>query len=148
MSSFEATLSAPAVTMEPTTVIYEEEPPSSPATLPVILGEPLTTLELPTVVSPSIVPLALAPLTVGVTPRRTRATNRLPAKPKTTSATRDFRKAFFPDVADRDWNDWRWQSRNRIRTLDKLERMLELSADERQAMADGGSMLPVGVTPY
>ncbi|MEX2318102.1 MAG: KamA family radical SAM protein [Pirellulales bacterium] len=62
--------------------------------------------------------------------------------------TRVFRRRYFPDVANRDWNDWRWQSRHRIRTLDQLEKMLQLSAGERQALVQGGTMLPVGITPY
>jgi lysine 2,3-aminomutase len=62
--------------------------------------------------------------------------------------TKAFRKAFFPGIKGKDWNDWRWQSRQRIKTLSQLEWMLVLSDDERQALADGGSMLPVGITPY
>jgi lysine 2,3-aminomutase len=62
--------------------------------------------------------------------------------------TRLFRRRFFPDVANKDWNDWRWQSRHRIRTLDQLEKILQLSGDERQALVQGGTMLPVGITPY
>src|SRR5690242_7839459 len=42
---------------------------------------------------------------------------------KTTTRTRAFRKRFFPDVPDKDWNDWRWQSRHRIRTADKFGQM-------------------------
>lgn len=71
-----------------------------------------------------------------------------PRRPHTSPATRAFRRAFFADVSDREWNDWRWQTRNRVRTLEQMERMLELSADERQALVDGGAMLPVGITPY
>ena len=62
--------------------------------------------------------------------------------------TRAFRKAFYAEVADREWNDWRWQTRHRIRTLEQLERMLVLAPDERQALVEGGAMLPVGITPY
>lgn len=62
--------------------------------------------------------------------------------------TRAFRKEFFPQVPDRDWNDWKWQARNRVRSLADLERVLVLSDDEREAMERGGSMLPVGITPY
>jgi lysine 2,3-aminomutase len=62
--------------------------------------------------------------------------------------TRAFRRAFYPDVKDADWNDWRWQSRHRVRKLEQIERMLVLSDDERQALVEGASMLPVGVTPY
>ena len=62
--------------------------------------------------------------------------------------TRAFRRAFFRDVPDKDWNDWRWQSRHRVRKLEQIERMLVLSDDEREALIKGESMLPVGITPY
>ncbi len=67
---------------------------------------------------------------------------------KSTPRTRQFRKTFYPDVQDKDWNDWRWQSRHRVRTLAQFEQMLELSEAEREGLVSGGSMLPVGVTPY
>ncbi len=62
--------------------------------------------------------------------------------------TQAFRQQFYPDVRSRDWNDWRWQSRNRITRLAQIERILELSPDERDALITGGSLLPTGVTPY
>lgn len=62
--------------------------------------------------------------------------------------TRAFRRRFFPTITDKDWNDWRWQSRHRARTLEHLEKFLVLSDSERQAIVQGGSMLPVGITPY
>jgi len=71
-----------------------------------------------------------------------------PRCPRGTPQTRAFRKAFFPQASDQHWNDWRWQSRNRIRTLVQIEQMLVLSDEERNALVKGGSMLPVGITPY
>jgi lysine 2,3-aminomutase len=68
--------------------------------------------------------------------------------PHSGSRTRAFRRAFYPEVPSRDWNDWRWQSRHRITRLAQLEGMLELSADERTALVTGGSLLPIGITPY
>ncbi len=68
--------------------------------------------------------------------------------PRGNPQTRAFRKAFFPQATDQEWNDWRWQSRNRVRTLAQLERMLVLTEEERGALVEGGSMLPVGITPY
>ena len=62
--------------------------------------------------------------------------------------TRAFRKRFFPEATDRQWNDWRWQSQHRIRKLEQFEQIVSLSADERDALNRGGTMLPVGVTPY
>ncbi|HEX5470843.1 MAG TPA: KamA family radical SAM protein [Lacipirellulaceae bacterium] len=64
------------------------------------------------------------------------------------ATTRAFRRRHFPDVSTRDWNDWRWQSRHRVRTLAQLEAMLRLSAEEREAVVQGGTMLPVGISPY
>jgi lysine 2,3-aminomutase len=68
--------------------------------------------------------------------------------PRSTFQTRAFRKAFYPGVADRDWNDWHWQARNRLRTLAQLEQVLVLSDEERTALSEGDTMLPVSVTPY
>jgi len=68
--------------------------------------------------------------------------------PRTTAATAQFRKRFYPDVEDRSWNDWRWQSQNRVRTLVHLDRLLLLTEGEREAIVKGGTMLPLGVTPY
>lgn len=66
----------------------------------------------------------------------------------TNPLTEEFRERFFPDVSNAEWDDWRWQSRHRIKTLDQFEKMLELSDEERAALSDGGTMLPVAVSPY
>lgn len=71
-----------------------------------------------------------------------------PVRRRAGTPSHEFRRRFFPDATLHEWNDWRWQSRHRIRTLAQLEKMLELSEDERKALVDGGSMLPVGITPY
>lgn len=61
---------------------------------------------------------------------------------------RDFRREFFPAATARDWNDWRWQIRNRIRDREGLERIFTLSEDERAALDRIGGRMPVGITPY
>jgi lysine 2,3-aminomutase len=71
-----------------------------------------------------------------------------PRCPRGNPQTRAFRKAFFAQATDQEWNDWRWQSRNRIRNLAQLERMLVLTDQERNALSDGDAMLPMGITPY
>jgi len=68
--------------------------------------------------------------------------------PSSGPVTRAFRRRFYPDVPDSEWNDWHWQIRNRIRTLEQFESMLQLTKSERRAMQEAGSMLPIGVTPY
>ncbi len=73
------------------------------------------------------------------------------ARTSTESASKDrsaFRRCFYPDVSAREWNDWRWQLRNRIRDLEGLERIFPLTDDERAAVLRRQGALPVGFTPY
>ena len=67
---------------------------------------------------------------------------------RTTAQTRQFRNRFYPRLPDKIWNDWRWQVQNRIRSRTQLEKMLTLSVEERSALTDTASRLPVGITPY
>lgn len=64
------------------------------------------------------------------------------------SDARAFMARFYPEATADEWNDWRWQSRHRIRSLAELERIFELSEDERSAAANHKGSLPVGITPY
>ena len=36
--------------------------------------------------------------------------------------TTSKRMELFPEVTDEQWNDWKWQVRNRIETLDELKK--------------------------
>ena len=58
-----------------------------------------------------------------------------------------FRKKYFPDVSATDWNDWRWQLKNRLTTVDQIGRVLPLSDEEKKLMTEEGAF-PVAVTPY
>jgi lysine 2,3-aminomutase len=59
-----------------------------------------------------------------------------------------FRQRFFPQTTVEDWCDWRWQMRSRIRSLAQVEQVFQISADERAALAQHKTGLPVGITPY
>lgn len=61
---------------------------------------------------------------------------------------RELRARAFPDATDADWNDWKWQLRNRIKDLPTLERVFTLTADERRTVLELGDRLPVGITPH
>jgi len=47
----------------------------------------------------------------------------------------------------REWSDWRWQMRHALRTVEQLDRIIELTPDEREAISTPGH-LRVQVTPY
>jgi lysine 2,3-aminomutase len=62
--------------------------------------------------------------------------------------SRIFCRASFPGVLISEWNDWRWQLKNRIRNAKQLERLITLSEDEREALTRGNGALPLAITPY
>jgi len=71
----------------------------------------------------------------------------LPVFP-TSEKTRAFRKHYYREVANSDWNDWRWQLRNRITNLASLEAIVRISEDERSAILRRQALLPLAITPY
>ncbi|MDN5849497.1 MAG: KamA family radical SAM protein, partial [Nitrococcus sp.] len=70
------------------------------------------------------------------------------SKFRVSARSREFQATFYPNATVNDWNDWRWQNRNRIRNLTDLERMIVLSEDETAAIKRHTGALPVGITPY
>ncbi len=64
------------------------------------------------------------------------------------SDSRAFYRRFYPGTSAAEWNDWRWQMRSRIRSLEELTRIFRLSEDEYAAVAQHKGSLPVGITPY
>jgi lysine 2,3-aminomutase len=84
-------------------------------------------------------------------PRRRSAPRLLPpprARFVVSPASNAFRKRHFPAVKTTEWNDWRWQNRNRIRTLEQLERFVRVADEEREAIRRHTGPLPIGFTPY
>ena len=57
-----------------------------------------------------------------------------------------FRKRFFPQASRLDWNDWHWQVRRRIRDIESLSRIVNLSENERSALSLHDGTLPLGIT--
>jgi lysine 2,3-aminomutase len=52
-------------------------------------------------------------------------------------------------AADKQWNDWRWQLKNVVKSLTMLERLVPLTAVEREGIdAALRAKLPFGITPY
>jgi lysine 2,3-aminomutase len=58
------------------------------------------------------------------------------------------RTELFPDATDAQWNDWRWQSRNSVRSLEDLERFVELTFDERRGCQETKEIFRLGISPY
>ena len=58
------------------------------------------------------------------------------------------RATLFPNVSDADWNDWHWQVKNRIETLDDLKKYIQLTPEEEDGVAQCLGTLRMAITPY
>lgn len=58
------------------------------------------------------------------------------------------RKELFPEVTDAQWNDWKWQIKNRIETLDQLKKYVTLTPEEEDGVRLSLSTLRMAITPY
>jgi lysine 2,3-aminomutase len=58
-------------------------------------------------------------------------------------------KGPWSEVSDHDWNDYRWQLKNRITTAEELSRLFpNLSADELEGARLANTRLAMAITPY
>ena len=58
-------------------------------------------------------------------------------------------RGFWSDVPESDWNDWRWQLKNRITTLAQLERLMPTMTPEEHAGTQlANTKLALAITPY
>ncbi len=58
------------------------------------------------------------------------------------------RHELFPNVSDADWNDWKWQVRNRIETVEELKKYIPLTEEEERGVTESLKMLRMAITPY
>ncbi|MBR4804271.1 MAG: lysine 2,3-aminomutase [Bacteroidales bacterium] len=58
------------------------------------------------------------------------------------------RKELFPNVTDEQWNDWKWQVKNRIESLEQLNKYISLTAEEQEGVRKSLETLRMAITPY
>jgi lysine 2,3-aminomutase len=68
------------------------------------------------------------------------------------AALKEFRSAgrgFWTNVPDKDWNSWVWQLKNRITTLEQLQRLMPtLTPEEYAGTTLANRRLALAITPY
>ena len=58
------------------------------------------------------------------------------------------RSNLFPNVTDEQWNDWKWQVRNRIESLEELKKYVTLTPEEEEGVKKTLGTLRMAITPY
>ena len=71
----------------------------------------------------------------------------IPTKSVSNRST-DFIDRYFPLTAKISWNDWKWQLRNSINSLEDLQKIMKLTDKEVMAINNLKNRLPLRITPY
>lgn len=62
---------------------------------------------------------------------------------------RDYREiSLWKDVTQEQWNDWRWQVKNRIKTIEQLGKIIKLTPQEETGIDECLKTLRMAITPY
>jgi len=57
-------------------------------------------------------------------------------------------KGYWCGTSDVEWNDWKWQMRNRLNQKEQFEKYLKISESESEGLSLSSSKLLVSVTPH
>ncbi len=58
------------------------------------------------------------------------------------------RKELFPNVTDEQWNDWKWQVKNRIETYKQLSQYFTFAPEEAEGIKKALAKFRMAITPY
>ena len=58
------------------------------------------------------------------------------------------RKELFPAVTDEQWNDWKWQVKNRIETYEELSKYFTFSDEEAEGIKKALAKFRMAIAPY
>lgn len=62
---------------------------------------------------------------------------------------RDHREiSLWKDVTEEEWNDWHWQVRNRITTLEQLKQVIDMNEEEAEGVEKCLQTFRMAITPY
>jgi lysine 2,3-aminomutase len=61
---------------------------------------------------------------------------------------KEVRPPLWKEVLEREWNDWRWQLRHRITSLEQMKEIIELTPEEIEGIKNSKGRLALAVTPY
>lgn len=60
----------------------------------------------------------------------------------------ETKNKLFCDVSAADWNDWKWQVRNRIENLEDLKKHVSLTLEEEEGIRQCLKTMRMAITPY
>jgi len=60
----------------------------------------------------------------------------------------NIRKTYYKDITDEQWNDYKWQFKNRVKTLEELEQIIPLTEAEKEGIRKSFKAFKMAITPH
>src|SRR6478672_13152641 len=58
------------------------------------------------------------------------------------------RQRLYPNVSDEQWNDWKWQQKNRVTTLEQITQLFSIDEFSTARMTEIFELYRTAITPY
>ena len=71
-----------------------------------------------------------------------------PQKKNHLETYRRNRERLFPNVSDEQWNDWKWQQKNRVTTLEQITQLFSIDEFSTARMTEIFELYRTAITPY
>jgi lysine 2,3-aminomutase len=81
-------------------------------------------------------------------PQTSPQTSRLSSRKNILEISRANRRRLYPDVSDEQWNDWKWQQKNRVTSMQDIARLFAFDEVTNARLADIFELYRTAITPY
>src|SRR5512136_881306 len=72
----------------------------------------------------------------------------LPMEGEKAEESREIIPKVWEGISPKEWNDWRWQLRHRVTSLEQLKEIIDLTPEEIEGINHSKGRLALAVTPY
>jgi lysine 2,3-aminomutase len=70
-------------------------------------------------------------------------------QPRPAKRSRDYQQiSLYKEINPLDWEDWRWQMKNRITKLEQISQVVNLTKEEEEGIKNAKGHMAMAVTPY
>src|SRR6266849_1111399 len=70
------------------------------------------------------------------------------SRPNHLDIYRANRQRLYPNVTDEQWNDWKWQQKNRVSTLEQITQLFSIDEFNHARLRDVFELYRTAITPY
>jgi lysine 2,3-aminomutase len=83
-----------------------------------------------------------------ISPQKSPLPSRSSSRKNPVEISKANRRRLYPDVSDEQWNDWKWQQKNRVTSMEDVARLFAFDDVTKARLADIFELYRTAITPY